>query len=233
MITVAFVAALEREVAPLIRHWKSRHATHDSRPHKIFENENAALICAGIGREPARRAAEAIIAEYHPSSIISVGFAGALDSNLGIGDVFTPTLVIDASDGAKTNAGGSSGTLLSFGSVAGREQKQKLRQAYGAAAVDMEAGAVAQAAHVHGIQFSAIKVVSDEAEFELPPMEEFIAPDGRFRAAAFSLHVAVRPWLWPATIVLASNSARASRSLCRAIEQHLNTQPSAPSLRHD
>jgi len=222
MPRIAIVAAMEREVAPLIRTWQVRSVEHGGRSYRLFEDKEASLICAGVGPEAARRATEAIIQEVRASHILSVGFVGALDPALKVGEVFEPRTVINAGDGARTDTGCGQGTLVSFSRVAGREQKKKLREAYSAAAVDMEAGAVAQGAQLRGISFGALKVVSDEAGFVMPPVEDFISADGSFRRARFGLHVAVRPWLWGATVALARNSARATKALCAALEQHLS-----------
>jgi adenosylhomocysteine nucleosidase len=221
MSRIGVVAALEREVAPLVRSWKTRTREHSGRSYTFFENGDVVVVCGGIGLEPARRAAEAMIQEFQPSHIVSVGFVGALDPKLRAGAVLQPRTVIDAKDGSRTDTGCGEGTLVSFGSVAGREQKEKLCKAYGAAAVDMEAAAVAQAAQLCGVEFGALKVVSDEADFDIPAMEKFVGADGRLNAAKFALHVAVRPWLWAGTIALARNSARASRALCGALDRYL------------
>lgn len=222
MSRIALVAALEREVAPLVRTWKTRTREHGGRSYQFFEKGDAALVCGGIGPEAARRATQAIIQEFQPSHIVSVGFVGALDPKLRVGAVLEPRTVIDAKDGSRTDTGYGEGTLVSFGSVAGREQKEKLYKAYGAAAVDMEAAAVAQGARLRGVEFSALKVVSDEAIFEMPAMERFVGADGGFHAVKFALHVAMRPWLWAATIALARNSARASRTLGAALDRYLS-----------
>lgn len=222
MSRIAIVAAMEREVAPLIRKWQVRWIEHGGRRYKLFENREASLVCSGMGPEAARRATEAIIQEFRPSHVLSVGFVGAVDPALQVGEVFEPRTVIHAGDGARTDTGCGRGTLVTFGEVAGREQKQKLRQAYGAAAVDMEAAVVAQGAELRGVGFGALKAVSDEAGFAMPPVEKFFEADGSFRSGRFALYVAMRPWLWGATLALARNSARASRALCNALEQYLN-----------
>jgi len=221
MPRIGIVAALEREVAPLVRKWRVRTVEHDGRRYQLFENGEAALICGGMGAEAARRATEAIIREALPAVILSVGFVGALDPALKVGEVFEPRTVINAGDGVRTDTGCGHGTLVSFSAVAGRAQKEKLRGAYSAAAVDMEAAAVAQGAELRGVRFGALKVVSDEAGFAMP-MEDFIASDGRFCLTYFAVHVATRPWLWGTTIALARNSARASRVLCVALEEYLS-----------
>jgi adenosylhomocysteine nucleosidase len=216
------VAALEREVAPLIRKWKVRTIERDGRRYQLFESGEAALICAGMGAEAARRATEVVIQETRPDLVLSVGFVGALDPAMKAGEVFEPRMVINAADSVRTDTGCGQGTLVSFGAVAGREQKAKLRDAYSAAAVDMEAAAVAQAAEVRGVRFAALKAVSDESGFVMPPLEDFISSDGGFCLTPFAVYIATRPWLWGTTLTLARNSAKASRALCVALEKRVN-----------
>lgn len=221
MSRIAVVAALEREVAPLVRGWKKRIWEPGGRSYKLFEDRDIVLVCSGIGLDAARGAAEMVMQRFKPLHIVSVGFVGALDPKLRVGEVLELRTVIDAKDGSRTDTGSGEGTLISFGSVAGREQKAKLHKAYGASAVDMEAAAVAQAAQLRGVKFSALKVVSDEAGFDMPGLEKFVAANGRFRSAKFALHVAVRPWMWTTIIALTRNSSRASRALCRALDRYL------------
>lgn len=217
---VAIVAALEREVRPLIKQWRPVEREHDGRKYKFFENDRAVLVCGGIGQEAARRATEAIINLYAPVLVQSAGFAGALDSTLKVGTVLTPICVIDAKDGSRIEAGVGHWVLVSVDRPAGVKQKAKLAEAYWAHAVDMEAAAVARAAQAHDITFVGLKVISDEANFEMPPMERFIAPGGRFRTGAFVTYVAIRPWLWPRVIRLAGNSSKAAAALCEWLAQY-------------
>jgi len=230
---IAIIAAMEREVAPLVRRWKVRTLEHGGRQYRLFDNGNAVLICGGIGAEAARRATESVIQEVRPVRVLSVGFAGALDATLKVADVFEPRTVINAADGARAETGRGQGTLVSYAAVADREQKQRLRTAYGAAAVDMEAAAVAHGAQARGVEFAALKAISDAADFAMPEMERFVSGDGQFRSAKFALYVAVRPWLWRSTIALARNSARASPALCAAIEAYLKRETSLSGLNPD
>src|SRR5712691_5942124 len=150
---IALVAALEREVWPLVKHWSASEREFDGRQFKFFENERAVLVCGGIGAEAARRACEAMIALYQPVLVISAGFAGALSADSHVGDVFVPRRVVDASDGSVVETGMGHGSLVTFAGVAGVAGKKKLAQAYGAQAVDMEAAAVARAARARGTRF--------------------------------------------------------------------------------
>ncbi|MFZ0806058.1 MAG: hypothetical protein WAN03_07735, partial [Candidatus Sulfotelmatobacter sp.] len=157
MFRVAIVAALEREVRPLVKGWRVSEKEYGERRFKFYENENVVAVCGGIGAEAARRAAEAVIALHGPEVIYSVGFAGALDPGLKVGDLIRPQRVVNAADGSSVSLNVGEGVLVSFGSVASPEQKAKLREAYAAQAVDMEASAVARAAEARGIQFGVVK----------------------------------------------------------------------------
>jgi adenosylhomocysteine nucleosidase len=223
MPKVAMVAALEREVSGLTRNCARVEQEFQGRSFVFLECDELVIVCGGIGMDAARRAAEAVIALYSPERLLSVGFAGALETVLRVGEVFEPAAVVDARDGSRVEISGGDrkGILVSFMAVAGVEQKASLARAYGAQAVDMEAAAVASAARSHDIGFSAIKVISDESTFEIPGMEtaRFIDARGQFRTASFAAFVAFRPWLWRRVAVLAGNSRKAATALVRHLER--------------
>ena len=106
---------------------------------------------------------------------------------------------------------------MSFNSVASPEQKAKLGASFGGQAVDMEAAAVAQAAEARGVRFAAVKAISDESNFALPVIDNFIAPGGKFRTWKFALFVLIRPWMYKNVLTLARNSRRASHALCKRL----------------
>lgn len=225
MTRLAVVAALQREIRPLVGTWRIVEREHEGKRFKFFENgANAVLICGGIGEQAARRATEAVINLYRPEIVQSVGFAGALDPALAVGEIFSPARVIDGKDGSSTSLENGNGVLLSFHAIAGAEQKSKLEAAYGAQAIDMEAAAVAKVAASHGIRFVVTKVISDEADFEMPSMDRFITHDGQFHSVRFAAFAALRPWLWATIIRLGRNSARAAQALCRDLQRQLRTQ---------
>src|SRR5205823_5294736 len=126
-------------------------------------------------------AAEAVIVLYSPELLYSVGYAGALDPALKVGDLLTPAQIINGSDGSRVHLSKGQGTLLSLNAVASVAQKSRLRESYGAQAIDMEASAVARAAEARGVDFRAIKVISDESHFEVPADGRFVDTEGRFR----------------------------------------------------
>ena len=218
MPEIAIVAALEREVAPLVRGWRVSEQEHSGRKFRFFDSGNAVLVCGGMGFDAARRATEAIIAVHRPSAVLSVGFAGALDESLGVGDLLQPRYVVDSRDGTRTDTGSGSGVLVSFPAVADAAQRAKLAKSYGAQAVDMEAAAVAKGTQARGLRFAAVKAISDDVGFAMPPLDAFIAADGSFRTGSFALYAAGRPLLWPNVLRLQQNSAKAARALSAMLQ---------------
>jgi adenosylhomocysteine nucleosidase len=219
MHRIAIVAALEREVLPLVRGWSVREQEHAGRRFRFLENGDCVLVCGGIGAEAARRATEAVIALYHPEIIYSTGFAGALDPMLKIGDIVVPNRVVNAQDGSRLEVESGEGVLVTFSAVASAGQKARLRESFAAQAVDMEAAAIVRAAEARGVRFAAVKAISDRSDFAFPEMDRFISPAGHFRTGKFVLFVMVRPWLWKSAWRLGRDSARASRALCDWLER--------------
>jgi nucleoside phosphorylase len=213
---VVIVAALEREVWPLVKNWARRRREIDGRTVEFFQTDRLVLVCGGIGAECARRATEAVIQLYDPALVISAGFAGALHADLRVGQVLVPRVVIDAGDGRRVDTGSGAGIVVTFNSVADAAQKLKLAEAFGARAqaVDMEAAAVARAAEKHGVRFAAYKAISDANDFSLPALGRFVGADGKFQSGKFAAHVFLRPWLWKSALRLARDSALAAKNLC-------------------
>jgi nucleoside phosphorylase len=237
MPKIAIIAAIERELRPLINSWPSTKTDHEGREFTFYESDYAVAVCGGIGPESARRAAEAIIARYSPELLISAGVAGALVSELRAGETIFPSTVVDTQDSSRHQtvirdaALGESSlartVLASYPEIASVAQKQQMAKSYGAHAVDMEAAAVARAAQAHHLGFLAIKAISDESDFELPEMSPFIR-NGEFETKRFVLYIALRPWLWLKVIRLARNTQLASHNLCAWLRESALTNTIVP-----
>ena len=98
----------------------------------------------------------------------------------------------------------------------------------GAAAVDLESGAVAVVAEQAGLPFAVLRAVCDPAGRNLP-LAALVALDaaGRIRIGAVLRAVLARPWQIPALIGLAGDSAGARRALLLAAHQCLDS-PGTP-----
>src|SRR5580693_3227996 len=218
---IAMVAALEREVRPLVKGWRRVEREYLGRGFNFFESGQVVVVCGGIGAEAARRATEAVIALYLPELVLSVGFAGALDPAMKVGEIFSPSRVIDARDGSSVEIAAGRGVLVSALTIAGTEQKAKLAEAYAAQAVDMEAAAVARGAQARGVRFRVVKAISDESSFAMPAIDGFVEANGQFRTGRFVIFLGLRPRLWSSVIQLARNGGKASRALCAELDRYI------------
>jgi len=228
MSKIAIIAAMEREVAPLVRNWKKDVLSSD-RKFTMFESGDVIAVVSGIGCRNAELAARAVVEQSQPSALMSVGLAGALIRSLKVGSIFTPSVVVDAADGAEYRCaaeGGrvSGGLLVSSGNIAGAEAKQELVNHFHALVVDMEAAGVARVAQQERIGFRCVKAISDEADFAMPPMARFIDANGDFQSGKFAAWAALRPWQWATVAALARNSRRAARALCDWLEKDVTAK---------
>jgi adenosylhomocysteine nucleosidase len=223
-----FIAALPREIASLVsqRGWRADQ-TQLRRNIHLFEHQDAIIACAGMGAHRASLAVEAALALGPASELISVGWAGACNRRARVGDVIHADIVIDVKTGeqfftVETRAESEPQIVVTVTAPASAKEKERLGMSYYATAVDMEAAAVARIARAQDLPFNAIKAISDDADFELPDMQRFATPDGRFRETAFGLHVALRPSLWKPVTILAKGSKLAAGNLQAAIGEHIS-----------
>lgn len=226
MSKVVIIAAMERELAPLVRGWKKATLSSGDRKFTVFESDGAIAVIAGIGCRNAEQAARAAVQQYRPALLISAGLAGALIRSLKAGSVFTPSVVVDAADGAEYRCVADSnhvsgGILVSSGEIAGAQAKSELVTRFHGLVVDMEAAGVAKVAQQEQIGFRCVKGISDEADFAMPTMARFIAADGSFQSGRFAAWAAVRPWQWARVAELAANSRRATAALCERLRNDL------------
>jgi len=217
---IGIVAALEREVAPLTRKFAKRN--DGPKDLAIFEKKGIWLVCSGMGGKQAAAATAWLIATHKPEVVMSVGFAGALAPGYRAGDVITPGTVIDGATGERFSASDDQGVLVSNTGILGEAGKRQLAAQFGAQAVDMEAAAVARVAQERSVVFCAVKAISDELDFAMPPMDRFVTEAGKLNTLQFLSYVAVRPSSWPAVAQLGANSRKASSQLCRWLENQIS-----------
>jgi adenosylhomocysteine nucleosidase len=213
------IAAFPREVAPLVKGWKCEKLPGN---RTVYLRESAVVVCAGMGPSRVALAVSAARALLPVTELISVGLAGACDPALNIGDVVRPGVVIDRGTGERFLDERHERVLVSTDTIVSVAEKERLRVAYDAAAVDMEAATVARLARAHRLRFRAVKVISDTADFNMNGLAGFATEEGQFREGAFALHAAVRPWMWGRLMRLAKNSGRAVKVLNEALRAELD-----------
>jgi adenosylhomocysteine nucleosidase len=215
----AIIAALPREVKQLVRGWQEHRL-----PGKVvvYTNDFAVVACAGMGAARATLAMQAAMSIKPISALLSVGLAGACDPSLRVGEIVRAGIVVDTLTGERFSNREFKQVLVSTTTIASVHEKQRLYAAYQASAVDMEAATVARIAQAHGLPFQAIKVISDDANFELRELARFATHDGQFREAAFAAYSVARPQLWTKLFQLANNSKRALQSLTTELKSQLD-----------
>jgi adenosylhomocysteine nucleosidase len=222
-VEFGFVAALKREVSGLISSSGPFGKINLEIPglaQRIYYTQGAALICAGTGVTRAYAASKVLVEKFAPRMLISMGFAGACVPDMRPGAIVVPASVQDAGTGKTFRCAFGSGQLVTLDRVAGTALKQDASDRFGALAVDMEAVGVATAAAEAGIEFAAIKVISDGANQDMEFLADFVKPEG-FKTGRFLAHIALRPELWPSVAALQVNSKLASAALNKAVNECL------------
>jgi adenosylhomocysteine nucleosidase len=176
----------------------------------------------------AYRAARRLI-EEGCDALVSFGLAGGLDPELRPGKLIVPsTVLVDGTEDRGTDPtinrilGGATGhTLIGVQAiVATVAAKRGLHERSGAAAADLESGAVACVAAAHRIPFAALRAICDPAGRTLPPAA-LVALDARGTIGVGRVlgSLLAQPAQLPALLALAVDAASARRSLTSRVRQ--------------
>lgn len=176
----------------------------------------------------ARRMAERLAADG-ATALISFGLAGGLDPDLPAGSLVAPARVISGGrmficDPALRAGLGPAiraiDTLLAGDQVvAVAVEKQSLWEQTGAAAVDLESGAVAEVAAAEGLPFIVLRAICDPAARTLPRAAvEALDAEGRVKPMKMAGMLIRHPVDSIGLIGLARDAALARRALIRGAE---------------
>jgi adenosylhomocysteine nucleosidase len=194
------------------------------------------VAIGGGTSDGATQAAQRLV-DAGATALLSLGIAGALDPSLRPGAVLIPATVVSGTQRHSANRvlaerlGGTTWHIIvgADAVVPTPQQKARLREQTGAAALDMESGAVARVAAASGLPFAVLRVICDPAERTLPPAA-LIAPDahGSIRVRRVCHSLIVQPGQLPALIALAIDAAKARRALATHIRR-LARSPAPPA----
>jgi len=168
------------------------------------------------------------LANAGATALLSFGIAGALDPSLRPGALLIPFTVISGNQRHTANRaladrlGGTTWHVIvgADAVVPTPQQKVRLREQTGAAALDMESGAVARVAAARNLPFAVLRAICDPAQRTLPPAA-LIAPDASGSIAIWRVchSLAIHPRQVPGVMALAFDAARARRALTARINQ--------------
>jgi adenosylhomocysteine nucleosidase len=197
MRTVLLVAAEAREFSGILKRAPAKKLEWSEAVFSrevAWKNDRWLLVANGPGAQLVGRL---LARKRDVDLILSVGFCGALDPALRVGDIVNAANVLTADRVAVTAA-----------------EKHALRERTGAAAVEMEASAVEAKAREWGTPFHAVKVVSDTAAEDLPlDFNQYRDSDGRFSRARIALAALRRPSALAGLMRLDRNCRRAADEL--------------------
>jgi adenosylhomocysteine nucleosidase len=161
------------------------------------------------------------------TALVSFGLAGGLDPGLPAGELVVPTAILGSSattpadcftaDPALTAwlGGATPHRLLAADTVAVNVRtKRCLWLRTGAAALDLESGAIARMAKAHGLRFAVLRAICDPAGRDLPQAAlAALDTQGAIGLARVAGSVAARPGQIPTLLRLAGDAAAARRAL--------------------
>jgi len=235
---LAFVAAEAREFSGLLR--KAERVSKLDWPvdfaRRVWLNGRAAVLVAnGPGPKLAGEAVEIAKGREELTGLVSTGFCGALDPALKALDIFVATEILSPAavrqailpaagipaglDHAGSKAGGRQECLphklLSIDRVAATaSEKSELHATTGAAAIEMEAAAVAEKARAYNLPFYCIRVVTDTAKESFPlDFNHMRDASGRFSRTKIVAAALRRPNVFPKLIELNKRCKLAAEAL--------------------
>ena len=154
----------------------------------VSNNRRWLLIANGPGP---RLVDHALQTKPSVDRVVSIGFCGALDPALRIGDI-----VVSGEVPEELGASFVQGDVLSVDRVAiTAAEKGELRASTQAAVVEMESAAVARKAREWEMPFGCVRVVSDVADENLPlDFNRYRDADGRFSRTRIALAAMGHPF---------------------------------------
>jgi adenosylhomocysteine nucleosidase len=229
---IGIVAAMAIEVSPLLDQLKNIRK-YAAKGQKIIEGsldgKLIVVVLTGMGRARAQRGAERLIDGHRPRWIISPGFAGGLNPSIPRlalrlpvevanieGNVFPIEWPAGIEIPAKLER---SGRLLTVDEIYLKAaQKAKLHEDHHADLLDMETSSVAAYCLQRNVRFLSLRIVSDDANTDLPPeILSIVGDSGSYRVGAAIGAIWKRPASLKELLKLQAQTGETADLLCKAL----------------
>jgi nucleoside phosphorylase len=225
MIAVTF--ALPAESSAFLRHLSG---TSRSRRQGItticgkIDDCAIEVLHTGVGEKTCRQRMAHFLRDRQFNCLISAGFAGALNNQLQIGDLLVAenfsTVELNRTRSLLSTLPTYVADLLTVPSIIdSSEERYKIGQATGAAAVDMETEFIARACAEHGIPLLSLRIISDTPSEGFPVPSKILFDMERQRTDLMKLtfHFLKHPGAIPRLIAFAKKITQAREKLANAI----------------
>ena len=183
-------------------------------------NGNAGVWVLGVaGAGAARLFEERLGTSEQPEMVVSAGLAGALVSELSVGDIVVGEDSDEAFLRKLPKGAGKARTMGKIHTVdaiaATAKEKTDLGKQTGAIMCDMESARIAGICHREGIPFAAVRAVSDTMAFDMPVPPAYLADPKTGKPDVLRLLGALitRPTRIPAFVQMIRDASRARRML--------------------
>ena len=173
MIGITF--ALPSESSNLVSRLQARQRRDDLIFGKI-DNHDVAIVHTGVGAQNCGERLEILLHKARPEFLISSGFAGAVTDELHAGDLILaenfsdPGLLASAERVLSNRPPRRVKLFTSTSIIDSNSERNEIASSSGAAAIDMETGAIVDICAAHGTPLLSLRAISDS------PSEPFPAP---------------------------------------------------------
>jgi len=189
-----------------------------------IDDRTIEVLHTGVGEKTCRPRMARFLQDRHFDCLISAGFAGALNDKLHAGDLlfaenFSTIQLNEVRSGLASSLIHRANLLTVPSIIDSIEERQKIAQATGAAAIDMETEFIARGCAEHGVPLLSLRVISDSPSEPFPGPSKILFDVERQRTNAMklSLHLLGHPTAIPRLIVFARRIARARETLANAL----------------
>lgn len=227
--SLGILVAMRQELDPLRKAWNLEWTG----PGDFFTGKRRGLrlqvALSGVGPRRARSACQQLVRYGAPDLLLSLGYSGALRSQLQPGDAILADS-IESLEGEVWQAHASGhgpwerGRLLWVEQLAPSvEHKRQLSQAHpDCLAVDMESGVLAREAVSVGLPWQSLRIIVDPLHKPLPlDFDRCMSLKGQTHGLKLARHIALSPHRWPALAEFARYHQRATHSLVERSSQWL------------
>jgi adenosylhomocysteine nucleosidase len=202
--------------------------------------QSIVLVRSGVGRQRAEDATLQVINRFQLSSLVSVGYAGAVQPELNVGDLVIADTIIEEKkkrkysldsdwfnrakevpcpEGFKSVVGG----LLTVDNVIHDSlSKQKLGKNYSVQAVEMETSAIAKVALEKDVPLLSLRVISDRLDQELLDSSSFLGSDGEISTLKAGWYVLTHPGSIKSALSLRSQTQIATQAMTKFLSDLLH-----------